>query len=166
MNNFTREEQLGLLKRGLERRLIGSNPAIEQKESEIERITTIRQEYVARIEKYEDDEVVVKLLASQLAQFDRQYAGTKQNYLLAIEEIKENEPNVKKVLKYIKKIENGAKDSTLLYLLLDLFFKEIITDWNEMEESMKEDAKDNPPRFGTIPQKDSIRKKEKGNHND
>lgn len=141
MNKFTRKEQLGLLKRGLTRRLIGANPAIEEKESEIAKITKVRSEFIDRIEKYADDEVVVNMLNSQVAQFDRQYAGTKQSYLLAIEEIKENEPNVKKVIKYVRKIENGSKDSTLLYLLLDLFFREILTDWNELEENMKEETK-------------------------
>ncbi len=139
MNNFTEKEQLGLLKRGLTRRLVGANPAIEEKESEINKIATVRKELVDRLEKYVDDEIVVKMLNSQLAQFDRQYAGTKQNYLNAIEEIKENEPTVKKVLKYIEKVEKGNKDGTLLYLLLDLFFQPVLTDWNELEESMKEE---------------------------
>ncbi len=137
MSKFTKEEQLGLLKRGLVRRLVGMNPAIEMKESEIKRITETRQEYVSRIEKYADDEVVVNLLNTQLSQYDRQFAGTKQNYLLAIEEIKESEPAVKKTIKYIEKIEKGNKDGSLLYLLLELYFKEILTDWNEMEEDSK-----------------------------
>lgn len=137
MNNFTKEEQLGLLKRGLTRRLVGANPAIKEKESEIEKITTLRQEYIDRIEKYADDEVVVNILNAQVSEFDRQYAGTKQNYILAIEEIKESEPTVKKVLKYIEKVEKGNKDGSLLYLLLDLFFQPVLTDWNEMEEDMK-----------------------------
>jgi len=137
MNNFTKEEQLGLLKRGLTRRLVGANPAIKEKESEIEKITTLRQEYIDRIEKYADDEVVVNILNAQVSEFDRQYAGTKQNYILAIEEIKESEPTVKKVLKYIEKVERGNKDGTLLYLLLDLFFQPVLTDWHEMEEDMK-----------------------------
>ncbi len=79
------------------------------------------------------------MLNAQLSEYDRQYAGTKQNYLNSIEEIKESEPTVKKVLKYIEKIEKGNKDGTLLYLLLDLFFQPILTDWNEMEESMKQE---------------------------
>ncbi len=143
MNNFTKEEQLGLLKRGLTRRLVGANPAIKEKESEIEKITTIRQEYIDRIEKYKNDEVVVNILNAQVSEFDRQYAGTKQSFILAIEEIKESEPTVKKVLKYIEKVEKGNKDGSLLYLLLDLFFQPILTDWHEMEESMKEDTEAN-----------------------
>ncbi len=139
MNNFTKQEQLGLLKRGVTRRLVGANPAIKEKESEIEKITNVRLEFVDRIEKYADDEVVVNMLNAQLSEYDRQYAGTKQNYLNSIEEIKESEPTVKKVLKYIEKIEKGNKDGTLLYLLLDLFFQPILTDWNEMEESMKQE---------------------------
>lgn len=133
---FTKKEQLGLLKRGLTRRLVGANPAIEKKINEIERITVARQEYVDRIKKYADDEIVVKMLSAQLSQFDRQFSGTKQNYIMAIEEIKETEPIVKKVIKYIEKIESGNKDGSLLYLLLPLFFKEILTDWNEMEQDM------------------------------
>ena len=139
MNNFTKQEQLGLLKRGVTRRLVGANPAIKEKESEIEKITNVRLEFVDRIEKYADDEVVVNMLNAQLSEYDRQYAGTKQNYLNSIEEIKESEPTVKKVLKYIEKIEKGNKDGTLLYLLLDLFFQPILTDWNEMEEDMKQE---------------------------
>ena len=138
MNKFTKKEQLGLLKRGLTRRLVGANPAIKEKESEIERITKVRTEFVDRLAKYDDDKVIVDMLASQLKQYDRQYAGTKQNYLLAIEEIKESEPTVKKVLKYIEKVEKGNKDGSLLYLLLDLFFQPVLTDWNELEESMLE----------------------------
>ena len=133
---FTKKEQLGLLKRGLTRRLVGANPAIKQKEQEVEKIVKVRQEYVDRIEKYSDDEVVVKLLKSQLSEFDRAYSGTKQNYIMAIEEIKETEPTVKKVIKYIEKIESGNKDGSLLYLLFPLFFKEVLTDWNEMEQAM------------------------------
>ena len=144
MNKFTKKEQLGLLKRGLTRRLIGANPAIEEKESEIKKITEVRQEFIDRIEKYKDDEVVVNMLTAQVSEYDRQYAGTKQNYLIAIEEIKQSEPTVKKVLKYIEKVEKGNKDGSILYLLLDLFFKPVLTDWNEMEESMKEEkANDN-----------------------
>jgi len=140
MSKFTREEQLGLLKRGLTRRLIGANPSIEQKEKEIERITKVRQEYVDRIEKYSDDEVVVKLLSSQLSEYDRKFAGTKQNYRSAIEEIKESEPTVKKTLKYIEKVEAGNKDGTLIHLLLDLFFQPVLTDWNELEQSMVQEG--------------------------
>lgn len=142
MNNFTKEEQLGLLKRGLTRRLVGANPAIEEKESEIAKITKVRKEFIDRIEKYKDDEVVVKMLNAQVSEYDRQYAGTKQNYIDSIEEIKQSEPTVKKVLKYIEKVEKGNKDGTLLYLLLDLFFRPVLTDWNEMEESMKEEKKE------------------------
>jgi polyribonucleotide nucleotidyltransferase len=143
MNNFTKEEQLGLLKRGLTRRLVGANPAILEKESEIEKITNVRKEFVNRVEKYADDDVVVNMLNAQLSEYDRQYAGTKQNYLNSIEEIKESEPTVKKVLKYIEKVEKGNKDGTLLYLLLDLFFQPVLTDWHEMEESMKEETTEN-----------------------
>lgn len=142
MNNFTKKEQLGLLKRGLTRRLVGANPAIKEKESEIAKIIKVRQEFIERIEKYADDHVIVDMLNAQLKEYDRQYAGTKQNYIIAIEEIKKSEPTVKKVLKYIEKIEKGNKDGSLLYLLLDLFFKPVLTDWNEMEESMKADTED------------------------
>ncbi len=138
---FTRKEQLGLLKRGLTRRLMGVNPAIKEKENEIERITNVRKEFVDRLEKYADDQIVVEMLSAQLGQFDRQYAGTKQNYLMAIDEIKKSEPNVKKALKYIEKIEKGTKDGTFPYLMLDLFFKEVLTDWHEYEESLKEEMK-------------------------
>ena len=140
MNKFTKKEQLGLLKRGLTRRLVGANPAIKEKESEIEKITNVRKELVDRIEKYKDDDIVVKMLEAQMSEYDRQYAGTKQNYLIAIEEIKESEPVVKRTLKCIEKIENDKASGYLLYLLLDLFFKPVLTDWNEMEESMKEET--------------------------
>ena len=139
MNNFTEQEQLGLLKRGLTRRLVGANPAIKEKENEIEKITKVRKEFVDRIEKYADDEVVVKMLNAQVSEYDRQYAGTKQNYIDSIEEIKESEPTVKKALKYIEKVEKGNKDGSILYLLLDLFFRPVLTDWNEFEEDMKEE---------------------------
>jgi|GEM_PF-5576228 len=140
MENFTKKEQLGLLKRGLTRRLVGANPAIKEKESEIEKITNVRKELVDRIEKYKDDTIVVKMLEAQMSEYDRQYAGTKQNYLIAIEEIKESEPVVKRTLKCIEKIEKDKVSGYLLYLLLDLFFKPVLTDWNEMEESMKEET--------------------------
>ena len=145
MNKFTKKQQLGLLKRGLERRLIGANPAIKEKESEIKKITKVRNEFINRIEKYKDDKVIVDMLASQLAQYDRQYAGTKQNYLMAIEEIKKSEPVVKRTLKYIEKIEKDKVSGYLLYLLLELFFKPVLTDWNEMEENIKKEKvkKDN-----------------------
>ncbi len=142
MSNFTEKEQLGLLKRGLTRRLVGANPAIKEKESEIAKITTVRKEFVDRIEKYKDDEVVVNMLTAQVSEYDRQYAGTKQNYINSIEEVKESEPTVKKVLKYIEKVEKGNKDGTLLYMLLDLFFKPVLTDWNELENDMKEEKDD------------------------
>ena len=134
---FTKKEQLGLLKRGLTRRLVGANPAIKQKEDEIERITEVRKELLDRIEKYADDKVIIDMLTSQLREFDRQYAGTKQNYTGAIEDIKKSEPTVKKTLKYIEKIEKGNKDGSLLYMLLQLFFVPVLTDWNELEANMK-----------------------------
>ena len=139
MNKFTKKEQLGLLKRGLTRRLIGANPAIEEKERVITKIIEVRKEFIDRIEKYKDDEVVVNMLTAQVSEYDRQYAGTKQNYIDSIEEIKESEPTVKKALKYIEKVEKGNKDGSILYLLLDLFFRPVLTDWNELEESMKEE---------------------------
>ncbi len=80
------------------------------------------------------------MLEAQMSEYDRQYAGTKQNYLIAIEEIKESEPVVKRTLKCIEKIEKDKVSGYLLYLLLDLFFKPVLTDWNEMEESMKEET--------------------------
>ena len=145
MSKFTKKKQLGLLKRGLQRRLIGANPAIKEKENEIKKITKVRNEFIDRIEKYKDDKVIVDMLNSQLTQYDRQYAGTKQNYLMAIEEIKESEPVVKRTLKYIEKIEKDKVSGYLLYLLLDLFFKPVLTDWNEFEEDMKQEKveKDN-----------------------
>jgi len=139
VNKFTKKEQLGLLKRGLTRRLVGANPAIEEKESEIAKITKVRKEFVDRLEKYKDDEIVVNMLTAQVSEYDRQYAGTKQNYINSIEEIKASEPTVKKVLKYIEKVEKGNKDGSLLYLLLDLFFQPVLTDWNELENDMKEE---------------------------
>lgn len=140
MNNFTKKEQLGLLKRGLTRRLVGANPAIKEKESEIAKITKVRKEFMDRIEKYADDKVVVDMLNAQVSEYDRQYAGTKQIYIESIKEIKQSEPAVKKTLKRIKEIEKGNMSGTLLYLLLDLFFRPVLTDWHEMEESMKEET--------------------------
>ena len=139
MNKFTKKEQLGLLKRGLERRIIGANPAIKEKESEIKKITKVRNEFIDRIEKYKDDQVIVDMLNSQLKQYDRQFAGAKQNYIMAIEEIKASEPVVKRTLKYIEKIEKDKVSGYLLYLLLELFFRPILTDWHEMEEDMKQE---------------------------
>ena len=69
MSNFTKEESLGLLKRGLQRRLIGKNKAIEEREKNITRLTEMREGIVNRIEKYKEDEYIVKMLNSQLTQF-------------------------------------------------------------------------------------------------
>ena len=139
MNKFTKEEQLGLLERGLQRRIVGMNPAIKQKEEQIEEIIEVRKRFTDRIEKYKDDKVIVDMLNAQLTQYDRQYEGTKQQYIMAIEEIKESEPTVKKLIKQIETIKTTKKSGTLLYLMMDLFMKEILTDWNEMEIYMSQD---------------------------
>ena len=139
MNKFTKEEQLGLLERGLQRRIVGMNPAIKQKEEQIEEIIEVRKRFTDRIEKYADDQVIVDMLEAQLTQYDRQYEGTKQQYIMAIEEIKESEPTVKKLIKQIETIKTTKKSGTLLYLMMDLFMKEILTDWNEMEIYMSQD---------------------------
>jgi len=138
MNEFTNEEKLGLLKRGLERRLIGVNPAIEEKEKQIEQINEIRQSYVDVLEEHKDNELIVRVFKAQLTEFDRQYSGTKQNYVNAIEEIKEAQPLVEIALDNIAEIENGTQDGDFMYTLLDLFFKPLLTDWYEMEQNMKE----------------------------
>lgn len=140
MSRFTKEEQLGLLKRGLERRLLGANSAIKQKEEEIEKINDIRKQYQDIIDNHQDEELIVNVFTAQLAEFDRQYAGTKQNFINAIEEIKESEPTAKKLLQLL---DDKLTNLEILYPLLDLFFEPVLVDWHDMEEdAKKEEEKD------------------------
>ena len=146
MSNFTQEEKLGLFKRGLQRRLIGKNKAIEEREKNITRLAEMRKGIVKRIEKYKDDDYIVKMLNSQLTQFDREYSGTKQQFINAIEEIKESEPSVKELLADIHNIEKGnsaeVEVDKFLDIILDLFFKAMLTDWKEMETQNEKESKE------------------------
>ena len=146
MCNFTQEEKLGLFKRGLQRRLIGKNKAIEEREKNITRLAEMREGIVKRIEKYKDDDYIVKMLNSQLTQFDREYSGTKQQFVNAIEEIKETEPIVKELLADIHNIEKGnsaeVEVDKFLDIILDLFFKAMLTDWKEMETQNEKESKE------------------------
>lgn len=137
MNNFTKEEKMGLLTRGLTRRLVGANPAIAEKEHEIERIDEVRKSITDRLEMYKDDDYIVRMLQSQITQFDREYSGAKQNYVMAIEEIKKSEPKVKKLLEILNNIKVGSDMWKMLDILLDLFFLPILTDWKELESELE-----------------------------
>lgn len=137
MNNFTKEEKMGLLTRGLTRRLVGANPAIAEKEHEIERIDEVRKSITDRLEMYKDDDYIVRMLQSQITQFDREYSGAKQNYVMAIEEIRKSEPKVKKLLEFLNNIKVGSDMWKMLDILLDLFFLPILTDWKELESELE-----------------------------
>lgn len=137
MNNFTKEEKMGLLTRGLTRRLVGANPAIAEKEHEIERIDEVRKSITDRLDMYKDDDYIVRMLQSQITQFDREYSGAKQNYVMAIEEIRKSEPKVKKLLEILNNIKVGSDMWKMLDILLDLFFLPILTDWKELESELE-----------------------------
>lgn len=144
MSKFSNKEKIGLLKRGLERRVVGSKGAIEEQLKNIETIENSRKELTSRIKLYKDDEITVKMLKAQLSEFDRQYNGEVVRFKMAIEEIKMSKPQTKRVLEMINAIQdensNAVNSRELLLGLIDLFFAQIIQDWSELEESFKKEV--------------------------
>ena len=134
---FSRLQQLGLLKRGLQRRLDGGIEFINKQKEAIKEIEDTRKKYADRLEKYKDDEVVVNLLKAQLTEFDRRYMGTKQNYKNSIEEVESSRPTVRELLEYIDYVEKEKISDGPIYMFLELFGKEFLQDWYELEESQK-----------------------------
>ena len=144
MSNFTKKQKLELLKRGLKRRIDGLEGAVAERQKNIDTIKGKRVELTSRIEKYKDDELITTLLKAQLTEFDRQYTNQNAIFQTAIDEIRQSAPKVERLYELLDNLNNKEKELVLLFL--DLFFKETLIDWNDLELQMKKKLEEQPKK--------------------
>lgn len=158
-------EKLGILERGLQRRIDELPKFVKQMDDEIQKVNEIVDEFNNLIEDYKYDEQIRKQLKTderliKLAgnktklskilkdperfiamiengkqRFRENYGSIEGRYRLAIEEATESLPQVEKLLELIK--TNEINHETLK-LFVDIFLTQALTDWKEYEESVKQ----------------------------
>lgn len=159
-------EKLGILERGLQRRIDELPKFVKQMEDEIQKVNEIADEFSIMVENYKYDETIrkqlktderlikmagnktklskilkdperfVAMVNSGKDRFRENYSSIEGRYRLAIEEATESLPQVEKLLQLIK--TNEVNHETLK-LFVELFLTQALTDWKEYEESVKKD---------------------------
>lgn len=137
------EEKLGYIQRGLQRRLDNLPAYKKNREEQLVQIKKSRKEITDRIEKYKDDEVLLRVLNGTLTEFDRQYKDVPIQYQTAIHEA---ERSLKYVQNLHDRIANLEFDKDFLEMIIETFLNNVVLDWKayeEMEEDSQEEVKDN-----------------------
>lgn len=124
-------EKLGYIQRGLQRRLENLPAYKKNREEQVQQIKKSRKEITDRVEKYKDDDVLVRVLNGTLTEFDRQYKDVPIQYQTAIHEA---ERSLKYVQELYDRIERLEFDKDFLELIMETFLNNVILDWKAYEE--------------------------------
>lgn len=133
-------DKIGLIERGLRRRLENLPNFKKVREEEIAKILDIKKQIEDRIEKYKDDETIVNGLKANLEEFEKTYVKIANDHKTDIEEAEKTIPQVGRLL---KRIENIDFDVELLESIFDIFLSNVIRDWKVFEEMEKENENGN-----------------------
>ena len=125
------DEKLGYIQRGLQRRLENLPAYKKNREEQVQQIKKSRKEITDRVEKYKDDDVLVRVLNGTLTEFDRQYKDVPIQYQTAIHEA---ERSLKYVQELYDRIERLEFDKDFLELIMETFLNNVILDWKAYEE--------------------------------
>lgn len=167
-------EKLGLLERGLQRRVDEMPSYREHLENEAKKVEAVVEQYKKIIEDYKYDEKIRKellkderliLIAGSKAklnklikdeakfvatvelgmeEYQKNYGVEAKRFRKIIEEAEESLDQVKELLRLIK---TNEVCHTTLKLMLDLFFKDALSDWKAVEDKKREEveAQDEKP---------------------
>ena len=138
-DNLTFSDKVGLIERGLERRLQNLPQFKKVREEEIAKILDMKKQIEERIEKFKDDELIVNGLKANLEEFEKTYVKVANEHKSDIEEAEKTVPQVKMLLGFIK---NMVYDKNLLESIFDIFLSNVIRDWAVFEEMEKEEKKE------------------------
>lgn len=132
-------EKIGIIGRGLERRLQNLPQFKKVREEEIAKILDMKKQIEERIEKYKDDETIVNGLKANLEEFEKNYVKVANDHKTDIEEAEKTIPQVETLLKRIHDIDF---DVELLECVFDIFLSNVIRDWAVFEEMEKEEKEE------------------------
>ena len=144
-DNLTFSDKLGLIERGLKRRLENLPNFKKIREEEIEKILDMKKQIEERIEKYKDDETIVNGLKANLEEFEKNYVKVANDHKTDIEEAEKTIPQVETLLKRIHDIDF---DVELLECVFDIFLSNVIRDWAVFEEMQKEETQKEETKEG------------------
>lgn len=133
------DEKIGIIGRGLERRLQNLPQFKKVREEEIAKILDMKKQIEERIEKYKDDETIVNGLKANLEEFEKNYVKVANDHKTDIEEAEKTIPQVETLLKRIHDIDF---DVELLECVFDIFLSNVIRDWAVFEEMEKEEKEE------------------------
>lgn len=133
--DLTFDEKIGLIERGLRRRLENLPNFKKVREEEIAKVLDMKKQIEDRIEKYKDDETIVNGLKANLEEFEKTYVKIANDHKTDIEEAEKTIPQVSRLL---KRIEDIDIDVELLECVFDIFLSNVIRDWKVFEEMEKE----------------------------
>lgn len=137
--DLTFDEKIGLIERGLKRRLENLPNFKKVREEEIAKVLDMKKQIEDRIEKYKDDETIVNGLKANLEEFEKTYVKIANDHKSDIEEAEKTIPQVSRLL---KRIENIDFDVELLESVFDIFLSNVIRDWAVFEEMQKEEKEE------------------------
>ena len=133
--DLTFGDKVGLIERGLKRRLENLPNFKKVREEEIAKVLDMKKQIEDRIEKYKDDETIVNGLKANLEEFEKTYVKIANDHKTDIEEA---EKTIPQVIRLLKRIENIDFDVELLECVFDIFLSNVIRDWKVFEEMEKE----------------------------
>jgi ABC-type Zn uptake system ZnuABC Zn-binding protein ZnuA len=158
-------EKLGLLERGLMRRVDNLGTYIKNLEAEAQKVRAISDEFTSIIEEYKSkpemrnqlrgDERLIILAGSKTKlrkllddptkfvalvetgrdEFLKNYGSEERRFKVLSEEAQESLPDAEKLLKLIKSNEYHQET---LESFINLFLIKVLTDWRDFEQSEKE----------------------------
>ncbi len=136
------DEKIGIIGRGLERRLQNLPQFKKVREEEIAKILDMKKQIEERIEKYKDDETIVNGLKANLEEFEKNYVKVANDHKTDIEEAEKTIPQVETLLRHINDIRFFEEDTELLESIFDIFLSNVIRDWAVFEEMQKEEKEE------------------------
>jgi len=141
-DNLTFSDKVGLIERGLERRLQNLPQFKKVREEEIAKILDMKKQIEERIEKFKDDELIVNGLKANLEEFEKTYVKIANDHKTDIEEAEKTIPQVEILLIHINNVRYFEEDTELLECIFDIFLSNVIRDWAVFEEMEKEEKKE------------------------
>jgi hypothetical protein len=165
------EEKLGVLQRGLQRRVVELPQYIAKLDAEAKKVTDIIEEYQNIVEQYKSDpdirrdlrkderlialvgskrklknllyneEEFIRVVESGMEEFKKNYGSEEFRFRMLAEEAQASLPDAEYLLQLI---ESGKLHKKTFKSFINLFLVPILTDWKQFEDDMakKEEEKD------------------------
>lgn len=158
------QEKLGLLERGLKRRVENLPEYIQKLQNEQDKVQAVVDEYLAILEEYknnpksrrelkqnkiliatagsknklkqliDNEKEFEKVIVTAIDEYQKNFGSTSIRFKMMIEEAQETLPDALKILDLIA---YNKFDQDTIESLINLFLIPILTDWKEFEEELK-----------------------------